>query len=439
MAPIDFYKHLNERRESRVILMFYSPTYDKYSMVSALAVQKNLCTRLNLFVTDNKERLREHHAFPASFLKDDLFLDYPTDGMPLGLKNALENSVHIFFDDAKKFIDTMINYDGHDVNVKEEYDLNKTKARIFVLVDRSYEGDVVEKIYQHYPRAITVDVQLISQELKDVHILHRSIGGGPQQVGYRAKLDWENAVIRRVNETKKPDARDYERMNRAENNRYAQQYLNVVYPDDIQRAYDYVSREISFTIPEDVDYSKNGWMTRILLGQLSDNSPKLVDMLGVIRLHDNVKHLVFSDYVDHHGLQYIKTLLGYMGISSQILTIEDGDAEIRDVTVYLTNDRNFEHYQFANIYHIHLFDSISPQDCYSNIFHIISRRNYELVTGRVSVHYYVLDFPNMITADRRNYDKMVTRRDKTVGYHASHLKNAIKIRAYEDVGLVYDE
>lgn len=430
MTQVDFYQHLSEHRESRVIVVYYSSTYDRFSMASALAIQKNFSSRRNLFVTRNKEKLKDHHAFPASILTDDFFYEYPDDEIPDKLVAALGSSTHIFIDDAHQFVESMI--------TRNFVDLNAISARVFVLVSETDAPDVVGQIFKHYPKALRINAELVRQELKVNHRLHCSIAQPRQLEGYRAKREWEKSVIQRVTETENPTDRDLDRKLRAEYHKYSQQYLNLVYPLDIQHAYDFASRKVGYTIPEDVDFSKGGWMTRALMSQLPITSPKMVQLISSIRLNDNVKHLVYSDYVDHHGLQYIQTILSYMSISSQILTIEDDSSQINDVMVYLTNDQKFDHYQFANIYHLHIFDSIDVNGLYQSIYQIISRRNYELVTGPVTVHYYVSDLPDgSQSIDRILYDEMLKVQERFENYHQTARNRALNLQVYEDMGLVY--
>lgn len=97
---------------------------------------------------------------------------------------------------------------------------------------------------------------------------------------------------------------------------------NFLYPTEIQDILDQPKDEREH-VPSDSDVGQGGWMTKDIVRTISNHSKKIMNLITIIVSKYDQKHVIYTKYLEHYGVNLLDTILHYMGIPHVVITGAD--------------------------------------------------------------------------------------------------------------------
>lgn len=426
----NFTDYLNTRAG---VILFYSDVYDKYSISAAINIQRNFSGSPFLFVTDNKDKLKEFHPYPIANLPDGHFIEYESSKDNKMLRAGIKGGAYILIDD----IDILVESD-----VLKLFNKINPKTKLIVLASSSVDKENVEKLIDAHPSMSLISTNFIH----DLPVIDNDLNVvimDPTQIRhYKKKQMWEEAVIEKLTNKDELTEREEARLKKARLSLYSKPITNFVYPGDIQDIYNSYNNNVIVNIPPDTDIDDHGWMTPLIVSLLPKLSPKFTRLLTIIKQHPLYKHVIYTEYIDHHGAMLISTLLNYINISNLVLTDENYSDEL------INNFNSGDHGKvliiniipkipLKNIYHMHFVDGYDFETVNSMKNMIIKRRHYSIIIEAVVIHYYVCNVDNdELSIDGIIYEELDNHVKERANKFNDYIERSDKTISYEEKGLM---
>jgi hypothetical protein len=177
-------------------------------------------------------------------------------------------------------------------------------------------------------------------------------------------------------------------------------------------------------LPEDDIINMNGWMTTDTIRNLGDDSPKLRQLISLINLNLNTKHIILTRFEERYGTKLISGLLKLMNVKNIILSCNDSFVEYRkkinnfnswDTGVLITNEIPDKYTRIKTEF-IHIVDTYNPNSLI-RLYDICYKRNLIKNGMLLKVMFYVCDLPvtTHSSIDRKqfvDYEKAIAEYDQ---------------------------
>ncbi len=147
------------------------------------------------------------------------------------------------------------------------------------------------------------------------------------------------------------------------------------------------------------------------------DSPKIKQLISVIEKNSNSRHIIYTRYNRHYGvemLSYLFTSLGYVVFNSEIyIPIEEQNRRISEFNnvltpaIYITSSICNHNTEFYNISHLHILNSNYNK---TNLFlgKIFKYRLYKNLPCDLTIHSYVCEGIKEKTADQFLFEQFAS-------------------------------
>lgn len=205
------------------------------------------------------------------------------------------------------------------------------------------------------------------------------------------------------------------------------QYENIVYPTEVEK--------LLSTEKEDKS-TDSSVLVEKYQEKLLDNGPKLYDLLMLITLNPNRRHLVYTRYNNHYGVSLIAALLKFYGMKVYTLkmgqkhadwkkTIEDFNQSSDDSTSVLVTSVMLPAIP-KQIDHLHMMDGgFHNSQFLVNVIYKYFNYPKSKMPPTLTIHYYVSTRPDgKPSIGYTMYKKEIARWNQELSFYETALKMA---------------
>ena len=382
-----------EISQHKGLLLFHSLALYKGSVAASLITQPQINQHNFYFLTDDKDAILANLANGSAF-PPQIFLD-PNN--ILHIQQVLASHSLLIIDSLNILLEKP--------NLLELVKNRNPESKIIIL----FSWGITQNDINNFPNYTVAKYSLATPWIPEIQVKLESTGMNAEQTN--------TYDIRRILEETMIAEGDAREKYLAENFNYSKQVTNFIYPRQIQAKLDQqIGKLDKVGILPDYDQSDDGWMTSEILKQLSYHSPKIRYLLTLVSLFSKDRHLIYTHYLNHHGVNLLSTLLSYLEIKHVVLTgdVRKGNRrdqkyqefnDDQDIKVFLSSVVIDQ--PLANISHIHYLEGIRYQTFNDILQNCYNLRYITETYQSLLIHFHIANLANgQLAADGLLYNKL---------------------------------
>jgi hypothetical protein len=296
------------------VLVLYPQSIDPANVVAAFLTNPKISGKTVLMMVQDPKSV---NASTGIELPEQLYIPYDDSKY---LQSVIKGNSYIV-------IDSPTLYRLADMN--RFLRSKKPESKIVFVGTFGILDQDIEYIRELFPDLTTVRMKFANERPELQHNLQVTLMNDEQTQRWEARRHRELETITEIPEQELGDAKivpSKSEVYKAVNMIESLQIGNFVYPKEIQDHLDR-PRDQRPDVPPDTDVGQGGFMTKDMVHSIGSYSMKIMNLLTILAAKYNEKHVIYTKYREHYGVNLLDTLLYYIDIPHTVVTGSDDSGE----------------------------------------------------------------------------------------------------------------